>query len=299
MSDVIDDDTIDDFATLKTTNDLVRRLACEVRRHRAAERERAKVPMPISRERLEFLRLGPAARKYHSSSPGLGDWAEVSSVEEERDLATFALAHMQQPLHSEAAKETEAPYTPPVFDNEIQELARRNYEDFVARREMMRGALPPAKETEPTFQGVPVGHARNLDRWLGDCEPPKSLQDEIASVEWTGGASEAAYYRKRASRLSRIDAERSKLLKAAQDDIAALRAEVERRDEIIACEVGLRKHAEANALEHEQAENVTFAYTHNMLDPTYHRLRTALLATVKGSSEVDTVRRAALALIQE
>ncbi len=257
MSDVIDDDTIDDFATLKTTNDLVRRLACEVRRHRAAERERAKVPMPISRERLEFLRLGPAARKYHSSSPGLGDWAEVSSVEEERDLATFALAHMQQPLHSEAAK-----------------------------------------ETEPTFQGVPVGHARNLDRWLGDCEPPKSLQDEIASVEWTGGASEAAYYRKRASRLSRIDAERSKLLKAAQDDIAALRAEVERRDEIIACEVGLRKHAEAEALE-LRSDRAWPTTMEQLKREIMADLRTALLATVKGSSEVDTVRRAALALLGE
>lgn len=296
MSDVIDDDTIDDFATLKTTNDLVRRLACEVRRHRAAERERAKVPMPISRERLEFLRLGPAARKYHSSSPGLGDWAEVSSVEEERDLATFALAHMQQPLHSEAAKETEAPYTPPVFDNEIQELARRNYEDFVARREMMRGALPPAKETEPTFQGVPVGHARNLDRWLGDCEPTTSPAD--AGNRWTDHAKEAAYYRKMASQLSRIDVERARELKAAQDDIAALRAEVERRDEIIACEVGLRKHAEAEALE-LRSDRAWPTTMEQLKREIMADLRTALLATVKGSSEVDTVRRAALALIQE
>lgn len=135
----------------------LQKLAAELERHRAAAKARAAVPMPISRERLERI--------------AESGWCWFSAQEQEA-LARFALAHMQQPLHSEAAK-----------------------------------------ETEPTFRGVPVGYERNLERAPGDCEPP--------TLPVT------------------IDVEESK------------------------------------------------------------RLRTALLATVHHSSEVDTVRRAAMALLGE
>lgn len=60
----------------------------------------------------------------------------------------------------------------------------------------------------------------------GDIDaPPKSPQPVAGGCEWLGECEPE---------------ERAKLLA----DIAALRAEVERRDEIIACEVGLRQRAE-------------------------------------------------------
>lgn len=149
MSDVTTDEWLTEWATVTSPVPVVtiatrglESLCRELLAHRAAERERAKVPMPISRERLAHLAHG-------LSHPIVGEACA---------LARFALAHMQQPLDSGELKETE-----------------------------------PKTAVEP--------------------------------------------------------------------------------------------------------ENVRFTYTHNMLDPTYHGFRTALLATVKGSSEVDTVRRAALALI--
>lgn len=128
------------------------------------------------------------------------------------------------------------PYTPPVFDNEIAEGASRQYAAFVKRRDEIHASMQPdapPKSPQPVAGGC---------EWLGECEPTTS-PTEVAS-RWTDHAKEAAYYRKMASQLSRIDVERARELKAAQDDINALRAEVERRDEIIACEVGLRQRAE-------------------------------------------------------
>ena len=68
----------------------------------------------------------------------------------------------------------------------------------------------PPKSPQPVAGGC---------EWLGECEPPWST--DPAKHQATMAA-----------------------LQRAQDDIAALRAEVERRDEIIACEVGLRQRAE-------------------------------------------------------
>lgn len=79
----------------------------------------------------------------------------------------------------------------------------------------------------------------------GDIDaPPKSPQPVAGDCVWLGDCEPS---------------ERAKLL----EDIAALRAEVERRDEIIACEVELRKHAGTDAnhlycdLEKAQAEAAT------------------------------------------
>ncbi len=126
-------------------------------------REWAKVPMPISRERLEWLALDERVKETvceQTPSRACDPWRPTNP--EVQAIARFALAHMQQPLHSAAAKETEP-----------------------------KGAT-----------------------WLGDCEPP---MDKPPRVLW----------------------------------------------------IGVERHIEA------------------------------LLATVKGSSEVDTVRRAALALLGE
>lgn len=193
----------------------------ELQRHRAAERERAKVPVPISRERLEFL----VTEKRWDTTRDL----ETSA------LARFALAHLdaaQQPLGSEAPKETAPTNAPPLGTTWI-------------------GGCTPPKAVEPG------------GTWLGDCEPirEKALED----------------LRRDRALLCRCERdERQRLL----DDIAALRAEVERRDEIIACEKQLREDA------------------YPLLDER-GAYRAALLATVQNSSEVDTVRRAAMALIGE
>ncbi len=89
-------------------------------------------------------------------------------------------------------------------------------EDFIeAGRKILASMQPdaPPKSPQPVAGGC---------EWLGDCGPPWST--DLAKHHATLAA-----------------------LQRAQDDIAALRAEVERRDEIIACEKSLRENASAMA----------------------------------------------------
>lgn len=212
VDEVISDDTLrvmvdasgQENCLVSVTVGYLQKLAAELERHRAAAKARAAVPMPISRERLEWLALdyeGREARIAGGKSAPLDaalidSWAATD--EEEQVLARFALAHLdaaQQPLGSEAPKETAPTNAPPLGTTWI-------------------GGCTPPKAVEPG------------GTWLGDCEPirEKALED----------------LRRDRALLCRCERdERQRLL----DDIAALRAEVERRDEIIACEKGLREDA--------------------------------------------------------
>lgn len=102
----------------------VRQMARELLVRRDIERDRVKVPMPISRKRLDFLTQAPAGREGTLNPPCAADTLRhvyVASIGEEHALVHFALAHMdinQRLLGNEAPKETEPTEEP------MQERAR-------------------------------------------------------------------------------------------------------------------------------------------------------------------------------